>query len=479
MNKNFRKLFISCICIMTVFQLVSVYAETNEMETDVQGVIETVEIEENIQDVNATEEVEEEKLWENIYISDDDFLNDKLKYQKKKPEETKTIGYGKLTKIYDNNNPEGVVEDLQYTKYAVSKHYFLNMGAVVNIRERPEFKAKILTKKWRYQKMNINALVEGEYSNKSDSNSWYRVFWEEDNKIKIGYVFSPVVEKREFQLDKMIKSANRLKEDVDNNQTAYIANYKNQHGWAPKYNGTSVDDYGVKREQSAPAYFGEFEDTGFRYMIDGTLLSVLSETEEYFKVTAMGYEGLYFVPKKYVIFENSIESLDKIIIVDRNNQNEIVMEHIDGKWSIISKMFATTGVKATHKDETDLGNFMVMARKSKFLYLDDITEEISGYAPFAVRFNGGAYVHGVPVNFKIVKETRIITPEVLDEWGFVSVPAVTEEVVVDRLDPGHSEFLSTIGTTPRSHKCVRNYTSHAKFLYDWTEVGKTAVIVIE
>jgi len=41
------------------------------------------------------------------------------------------------------------------------------------------------------------------------------------------------------------------------------------------------------------------------------------------------------------------------------------------------------------------------------------------------------------------------------------------------------EYSSTIGTTPRSHKCVRNYTSHAKYLWDWSEIGKTAVIVIE
>ncbi len=325
----------------------------------------------------------------------------------------------------------------------------------------------------------MDAIVEGEYSNKSASDRWYRVYWMDKDVKQYGYVFAPIVHKREFQFDKMIQAADLLKREIDSNSTAYVYNYKNRNGWAPRYKGGVVDEYGAKREQSAPAYFHEADATEFRYMTDGTLLSIHSETEDAYQVTAPGYEGIYFVPKKYVSFKNSIESLNKVVIVDRKNQNEILLEHNGQAWSLVSRMLATTGVKAQYKEETDLGHFMVAEKKSKFLYLDDITEEISGYAPFAIRFNGGAYVHGVPVNFKLVKETRVLQPAVLDEFGSVIVPEVTEEVVVDRVDPGHAEYLSTIGTTPRSHKCVRNYTSHAKFVYNWTEVGQTAVIVIE
>ena len=69
--------------------------------------------------------------------------------------------------------------------------------------------------------------------------------------------------------------------------------------------------------------------------------------------------------------------------------------------------------------------------------------------------------------------------QLLDEEGKVIRPAVTEKVVVDRVDPGMAENLSTLGTDPRSHKCVRNATSHAKWLYDWVKIGRSAVIAFE
>ncbi|WP_442879796.1 L,D-transpeptidase family protein, partial [Cetobacterium sp.] len=37
----------------------------------------------------------------------------------------------------------------------------------------------------------------------------------------------------------------------------------------------------------------------------------------------------------------------------------------------------------------------------------------------------------------------------------------------------------TLGTVPRSHMCVRNATSHAKYVYGWAQVGKGLVFVIE
>lgn len=462
--------FLGLLSICVMFLGYGVFGESEVEEVSTESLV----VEE------ADQEIEADKPWENVFISDVTLKNEKLNYYKRLPEEPKVIGHGKLIKLYQQEVPENVTFNLQYTQYDVSNDYFLNLGAVVNVREKPLFKAKIRVKKYRYQRMNVDAVIQGEYSNKAKSDLWYRVYWDDKNGVRqYGYIFAPVVEKREFQLDKMIHAANLLKEEVDHHQTAYISNYKNRNGWAPRYEGKVVDAYGVKRDQSVPAYFQEGDETEFRYMPDGTLISLQGESEAYYQITAMGYEGMYFVPKKYVSLKTPINRLEKLVVVDRHNQNEIVLEHDGTHWTIVSQMLATTGVEAEHKEETELGYFMVVEKKSKFLYLDDITEEISGYAPYALRFNGGAYVHGVPVNYKLVKETHILQPAVLDDFGNIITPEVTEEVIVDRVDPGHAEYLSTIGTTPRSHKCVRNYTSHAKFLYEWAEVGKTAVIVIE
>jgi hypothetical protein len=97
---------------------------------------------------------------------------------------------------------------------------------------------------------------------------------------------------------------------------------------------------------------------------------------------------------------------------------------------------------------------MAIQRRFKFLYYHDGTTDIAGYAPYTIRFSGGGYLHGVP---------RVYGK---DEFG-------------NLVDPGHAESLRSLGTTPRSHMCVRNYTSHAKFLYDWVDIGSCAVIVIE
>ncbi|MEG0070253.1 MAG: L,D-transpeptidase, partial [Cetobacterium sp.] len=71
---------------------------------------------------------------------------------------------------------------------------------------------------------------------------------------------------------------------------------------------------------------------------------------------------------------------------------------------------------------------------------------IEGYSPYAVRFTRGAYMHGIPVN---LPRTEMI------------------------------EYSPLLGTEPRSHMCVRNATSHAKFIYDWSRTKQTLVFVID
>ena len=69
-----------------------------------------------------------------------------------------------------------------------------------------------------------------------------------------------------------------------------------------------------------------------------------------------------------------------------------------------------------------------------------------GFAPYASRFNNGGYIHGVPTN----------------------APAT-----------GIIEYSYTLGTIPRSHMCVRNATSHAKFIFEWAPVNETIIFVLE
>ncbi len=432
----------------------------------------------------AAESVSEEKEppappWEDVVVTDDLEKNNKTDYYAVKPLAEKQIGNGRLTAYFSGALPEGVKEALRYTQYPIAKDYLIQLsGGALSVRSEPRFGAQTLRTVGRYQHIATDGIVEGEFSAKANSRDWYRVRWQAGDELKEGYVFTAGVTRRGFQFNKMVQAITQLRSISESGTMAHVDNYKNRSGWAPSLRGQNVDDYGVFRDQSAPVYFQPDTQGDFRYLTDGSLVKVLSEHAEFFEIDPVDFEGVYYIPKKYLHREQALKTLSKVVVVDRNNQNEAVFEYAGG-WQLISYLLATTGENAPFKQETSLGNFMVIEKKSKFLYLGDITKEIEGYAPFALRFNGGAYVHGVPVNYQDIKKRVVVTPAALDLLGNIIAPAVTKDVVVGRKDPGIQEYLSTIGTVPRSHKCVRNYTSHAKFLYDWAEIGNTAVIVIE
>ena len=358
-----------------------------------------------------------------------------------------------VLKTYESKVPEEVVMNIKYDKYQVPTDYLLILSEGVNIREKPSASAKVLGNAHYFEKVNLISEVQGEFLDKYKTDKWYKVAWKEDDKVQEGYILSKLAEKRGFQFDKMFDAVNRARSEVDTSTSAYITNYKNRIGTAPLYKGSTKDKFGIQRHQSAPAYYEPNLGAEFRYLSDGTLISVIAETDSFYKVRTLSFKGEYYVSKKYVSFRQSIEELTKVIVVDRKNQNEGVFELIDGKWNLISYIYATTGENAKHKLPTDLGYYMVIEKVSRFSYLSDVTKQIAGYAPYGIRFNGGAYIHGVPVDY-VMKNGK-------------------------RIDPGMQEYLFTVGTVPRSHKCVRNFTSHAKFLYDWIEIGKSIVIVIE
>jgi len=327
------------------------------------------------------------------------------------------------------------------------------MSEGANIREKPSVSAKVIRTAHYFEKINLIAEVQGEFLDKHGTDKWYKISFKSEDKVQEGYILSKLAQVRNFQFDKMVESVKKAKSEIDANTSAYITNYKNSLGTAPLYKGSTKDKFGIQRYQSAPAYYEPNLGSEFRYFSDGTIISVIEETEGFYKVRALSFEGEYYVPKKYVSFRESIETLTKVIVVDRKNQNEGVFELIEGKWNLISYTYATTGENARYKLPTDLGYFMAIEKVSRFLYLSDTTKQVAGYAPYGIRFNGGAYIHGVPVDY-IIKNGK-------------------------RVDPGMQEYSYTIGTVPKSHKCIRNYTSHAKFLYDWIEIGKSIVIVIE
>ncbi|MCL1808810.1 MAG: L,D-transpeptidase [Clostridiales bacterium] len=269
------------------------------------------------------------------------------------------------------------------------------------------------------------------------------------------YTYEANGELRVFQFEKMTEALEKADTEFARGVVAYIDNYKNRKGYAPYFNGKSTDSAGGSRSASAPGYPDISNSNEFFYIPDGTLVRVISEQEGFIKVVLIESDKICYVPAKYVRTDDCLTALEKAIVVDRGNQNIAVFEKRDsGEWTVVSYSLATTGMVGIYHQPTPLGYYFAIEKKERFYYLFDGTDEVEGYAPYAIRFTAGAYIHGIGVAFKHSEDG-------------------------ERITPGIQEFSKSIGTVPLSHKCVRNYTSHAKFIYDWYVHGETIVVVIE
>lgn len=242
----------------------------------------------------------------------------------------------------------------------------------------------------------------------------------------------------------------------EHNNYGLVSNYKNKHGEAPTvanykrnaYKRVS-DTLGTERYQSAPLYkVGETKLPSI-YGRDGSLVKILSsDTIDMVRVKGLSnFEGEWDIPKRYVKALGDSLTFRHVVVVDVTNQNICTLDHIDNTWYIRSMNAATTGKhNPPYAMETPLGIFLVQERKAKMYYYKDGTTNIEGFAPWASRFTNGAYIHGIPVNNP---KGQII------------------------------ETSWSLGTVPRSHMCVRNASSHSKFVYDWVKPFSSLVIVID
>jgi len=384
-----------------------------------------------------------------------------------------------VVKEITNAIPENMILNRKYDKYQIPMDYVVCLRSAVNIRQKPTTETDVVKELHIYEKIELVSIVKGEYFVKSDSDEWYKVKWTEDGVDKFGYIYSKIVSKRTYQFEKMTQELLDLDKQLEGETVGFVNNYKNYNGRPPLYKGAGYDNYGIKGSQSAPAYSLPNRSSTFRYVLDGTLVLVKEEIDGYYKVEVTGMDGEYYIPKRYVPMDRPVDKMTKAIIVDVTNQNEAVFELIDGQWNMISYIYATTGADSEYKEPTIVGKYKAIEKRKQFLYLDDITKEISGYAPHVIRFNGGAYVHGVPIEFEKIYSYRVVQPQIKDEEGNITQEEILDKYLVERRDPGMRENLVTLGTIPRSHKCVRNYTSHALFLYEWAQIGNTVVIVID
>lgn len=259
-----------------------------------------------------------------------------------------------------------------------------------------------------------------------------------------------------FQWDK-IKERLALLENIQREPSEWciLQNYKNRNGEAPLVKRFKRDAYkriadtlGVERYQGVPLFLLSDTLTAERYGLDGLLTRYLGEEGSFTKVEPIFIGGEWYAPTRYVKQIPDTVVFHKAIFIDRHNQNIATLEQKEeGSWLVRSMNPATTGQhRPPYAQETPLGMFVLQEKKTKMIFLKDGSKATGGFAPYANRFNNGGYIHGVPTN----------------------APAT-----------GIIEYSYTLGTIPRSHMCVRNATSHSKFIFDWAPVNETIIFVLE
>jgi hypothetical protein len=257
---------------------------------------------------------------------------------------------------------------------------------------------------------------------------------------------------RSFQWDK-IKERLALLENIQQtpSQWGILQNYKNRNGEAPlvrhyKRNAYKriADTLGIERYQSVPLYLLTDTLVPERYGEDGSLVRFLADGENFVKVSPIYIGEEWYVPKRYVKVLPDTTHFIKTIMIDRRDQNIMTLEQTgEAQWTVRSMNPATTGRhRPPYAQETPLGIFVLQEKKTRMVFLKDGSTATGGFAPYASRFSDGGYIHGVPVN-----EPR--------------------KALI--------EYSPSLGTTPRSHMCVRNATSHSKFIFDWAPVNETII----
>ncbi len=353
---------------------------------------------------------------------------------------------------YQTTLPDEIEEALQYEQYPLSYDYFLvTAEEQTQIRSDPTPESTILCETVNGEKLTLLQRVEGETV--GDSSIWYKVSCKENGTAQTGYIHAAAGLPRQFRFAQMLQALRDLEQHANDSVLHFISNYKNYNGAPPEKDNGGTDEFGLRIYQSAPGYTEANTQADFRYLPDGFLVRILDETDDFYKVNALTFDGEHFVPKRYIEDWNQLSQLSHIIIVDRGQQNQCTFELGENGVVLLSYTLSTTGLQGDYSFETPLGYYKALQKRERFQYLRDGSTDIAGYAPYAIRFTGGAYIHGVPVDY--------------------------QEKDGELIDPGTKEYLHTIGTFPRSHMCVRNFTSHAQFLYEWMEPEVGAIIIIE
>ena len=105
--------------------------------------------------------------------------------------------------VFQVEIPDGLSIDLKYDEYPSGYSYALKMTNTLNVRAEPVIEDNIINKVYYFEKVNLEAIVKGQYVEKYDTDLWYRILWKDGDDIREGFVFSALAEPRTYHFNKM------------------------------------------------------------------------------------------------------------------------------------------------------------------------------------------------------------------------------------------------------------------------------------
>lgn len=230
-----------------------------------------------------------------------------------------------------------------------------------------------------------------------------------------------------------------------------------------------VRDFEGKRVVYAlKAFYSDDKNSKWIYIGDRQLLAVEEKGDEWVEVSMPNRASTYYIEKdefSYSAFPEITNDIKKFIVIDNKNQNMIMFEKKKDNLEIVTTSKVSTGYdNSKNSFRTPKGTFVIANLKDNMVYKSKKKGELNkGKAPYAVRFSGGNYLHGIPLEENLEDSRR----NVLKKWR---------------------EDL--LGSYPLSQGCVRNKDEVASRIFDWIDHKKTeegyiypleavAVVVIE
>ena len=272
-----------------------------------------------------------------------------------------------------------------------------------------------------------------------DKNEWYMIIYNKN----IAYIPKNSGIIRAFNWQKAVKLGNAINIFIEN-----TLNEGKKIYYIDVYNLVSstddkADKYGNLDNQSIKAYTDKLS---FINLADRSLFTIVKEDSKFVYIKTMAYgEEIYKIPiknKRYIRRLNITDDVNKFIYVDRHSQTQVTIERNreTGVFHVNNVGYVTTGLSSGAGFVTPKGIYTVAYTKPVMPYTSDTDpKKIVGDAKYAIRFSGGAYLHGIPSTYD-PKESR-------EERKKITA--------------------SHLGTIPLSHKCVRNEDDSIYYLYKW------------